>query len=130
MKERYGIYGPNCVIYLGFIKRIILFVLACVVAYSVPMLILNLLGYVCRDSTTACNSQDIIYFWSTYNVLGQTPGSLPHHIIWLVFSITMCLFALYLRKYSMQTYRTINNRNTTDSDFALLLHRLPPQTTE
>lgn len=29
----------------------------------------------------------------------------------------------------METYRKINNRNTTDSDYALLLRRLPPETT-
>jgi hypothetical protein len=40
----------------------------------------------------------------------------------------MCVFALYLRKYTLQTYRTINNRNTTDSDFCLILRRLPLNT--
>lgn len=121
-------YGPNCVIYLGLIKRIIIFFALCSVAYCVPMLILNLLGVVCRESTNACTAQDIIYFWSTYNVLGESPGSLPHHIIWFVFSLSMCAFALYLRKYTLQTYRTINNRNTTDSDFCLILRRLPLNT--
>lgn len=129
MKDRYGIYGPNCVIYLGFIKRITIFMTVCILAYAVPMLILNLSGVICRDSSTACNAQDVIYFWSTYNVLGATPGSLPHHILWFVFSLTIIVFLLYLRKYSLKTFRIVNGKNITDSDFALILRRLPEGTT-
>lgn len=58
------------------------------------------------------------------------PGSLPHHILWFVFSISMCLFSLYLRRYSTQAYRHINNRNITDSDFTIILRRLPSNTNE
>lgn len=130
MRTRYGKYGPNCVIYLGFIIRIALFMLFCTILYCVPMLVLNLVGVVCQSSSTACNGQDVIYYWSTYNVLGQNPGSLPHHIIWFVFSITMCIFNLYLRKYAFRTYRYVNCRNTTDADFAIILRRLPEDTTE
>lgn len=104
--------------------------LACAFAYCIPMFVLNLTGHICRDSETACNGQDIIYFWSTYNVLGSMPGSLPHHILWFVFSISMCLFCLYLRKYSTQAYRHINYRNITDSDFTIILRRLPNNTSE
>ena len=89
------------------------------------MIIINLSGSICRNSITACNSQDIIYFWSAYNVLGQNPGSLPNHILWFIFSIFMCLFNLYLRKYTLQNYRRINQRQITDADFTLLLRRLP-----
>lgn len=99
--------------------------IACVVIFAVPMLILNLSGVICKESTTACNAQDIIYFWSTYNVLGATPGSLPHHILWFVFSIAICVFLFFLRRYSLRSYRVLNGKNTTDSDFALILRRLP-----
>lgn len=130
MRERYGVYGPSCVIYLGFIKRVIFFMAACVLLFCVPLFVLNLVGVVCRQSATACNTQDVIYFWSTYNVIGGTPGSLPHHILWFVFSLCMCVFTVYLRYYSMHTYRTINSKNVTDSDFALCLRRLPEGTTQ
>lgn len=130
MRDRYGFYGPNCVIYLGFIKRIIIFMLICVILYCVPMFVLNLVGIVCKESNKNCKSQDVIYYWSVYNVLGDNPGSLPHHIIWFIFVITMCVFTLFLRKYSMQLYKYINNRNETDSDFCLILRRLPKNTKE
>ena len=129
MRERYCTYGASCVIYLGFIKRNIFFMAVALLLFCVPTFVLNLLGNVCRDSATACTTQDIIYFWSTYNVLGQSPGSLPHHILWLVFAISMCAFTVYLRHYSMHAYRTINSKNTTDADFALCLRRLPKATT-
>lgn len=103
--------------------------LICVIIYCIPLLVLNLVGTVCKNSTKACTNQDVIYYWSTYNVIGENPGSLPHHIIWLVLSLTMCGFTLYLRKYSLQAYRIINNRNTTDTDFSIILRRLPSNTT-
>lgn len=130
MRERYSPYGPTCVIYLGFIKRNILFMAVCLLLFCVPLFVVNLLGTVCRNSATGCTSQDVIYYWSTYNVIGQSPGSLPHHIVWLVFAISMCGFTLYLRYYSMHAFRTINSKNTTDAEFALCLRRLPKGTTE
>lgn len=42
----------------------------------------------------------------------------------------MCLFNLYLRKYAFRTYRYVNCKNTTDADFAIILRRLPEETTE
>lgn len=103
--------------------------LFCIIVYFVPLLVLNLLGIVCKTYEKACTNRDIIYQWSTYNVLGENPGSLPNHIIWLVLSLTICFFNLYLRKYSLQTFRIINNRNVTDSDFSIILKRLPKETT-
>lgn len=117
-------------IYLGLISRVTVFMLACTLLFCLPLFVYNLVGRVCSSGDKACNSQDAIYFWSVYNVLGQDPGSLPHHIVWLVFSITVSVFCLYLRKYSMETYRIINNRNITDDDFAVMLRRLPKDTTE
>jgi hypothetical protein len=102
----------------------------CVLAFSIALLVMNLSGYTCRSSPNACNAQDVIYYWSTYNVLGQIPGSLPHHIIWFIFSITMIVFTLALRRYSMTTYKKLNNLNVTDSDFCLFLNRLPEDVTE
>jgi hypothetical protein len=77
----------------------------CVIAFCLPLFILNLIGVICRNYQNACVSQDVIYYWSTYNVLGGNPGSLPHHILWLIFSIFLIPLSLYLRRYSMVTYK-------------------------
>lgn len=130
VRERYSVYGPNNVIYLGFIQRIGYFMLVSTILICLPLFIVNLTGHVCRDEEEACHQQDVIYYWSTYNVLGERPGSLPHHILWFIFSLATCVFLLYLRRYSVRTYRHINNRNITDSDFTVILRRLPEDTTE
>lgn len=111
-------------------RRILIFMAICVILFSIPLIVLNLIGVVCRDNVNACNAQDIIYFWSTYNVLGMNPGSLPHHIIWFIFSVAMIIFTVLLRKYTMNTYKRLNNQNITDADFCLLLNHLPDGTTE
>lgn len=120
-------YGPSCAIYLGFIIRIAVFMLICTLCFALPMFIMNLAGIVCSQEG-GCTSSDVTYNWSLYNVLGLTPGSLPHTVLWFVFCIFMILFSIYLRKYVLQTYRKINDRNTTDSDYCLFLRRLPPST--
>lgn len=48
MRNRYGFYGPNNMIYLGFIKRIMLFMFFCSLLYCIPMFILDLVGVVCN----------------------------------------------------------------------------------
>jgi hypothetical protein len=128
MEDRYGYYGPNCIIYLGFMEKIIYLMLLCTVVFCLPMFVLNLVGNVCAEKIENCSAASIIYYWSVYNVIGNNPGSLPHHILWLLFSVVMIAFTLYLRKYSMQLYKVINNRNETDSDFCLILRRLPDGT--
>lgn len=129
IENKYNVHGPNCPIVLGIIRRVLIFMGICVILFSVPLIVLNLVGVVCRDNEKACNAQDIIYFWSTYNVLGMNPGSLPHHIIWFIFSVAMIIFTVVLRKYAMTTYKRLNNQNMTDADFCLLLNHLPDGTT-
>lgn len=88
------------------------------------MFIINLSGYACQ-LRNYCISNDAIHSWSLYNVLGLNPGTLPHSILWFLFCLFMAAFTVYLRKYAMQTYRRINDRNVTDSDYCLLMRRLP-----
>lgn len=104
--------------------------LFCSLVFGAPLLALNLTGYTCTDTEGACTDKDVIYYWSIYNVMGAQPGSFSHSIFWLIFSVSMILFCLYVRKYSIETYYQVDGLNLTDSDFSIILRRLPKDTTE
>lgn len=108
---------------MGFIKRIAIYLGICTVIFAVPLLILNATGDACQKENY-CIKHNWVYRWSVYNVVGVN-SLLPEAWIWLGFTISIILFTIYLRYYTLGTYRRINNRNTTDSDYSLMLRRLP-----
>lgn len=88
------------------------------------MFILNLKGTSCKLGTL-CLANDTIHNWSLYNLLGVHTTTLPHITLWFIFSIFIIAFNFYLRAYVLTTYRRINDDNITDSDYCILLRRLP-----
>ena len=88
------------------------------------MFIINLKGTACRD-LKFCLANDIIHKWSLYNLLSVNTATLPHMALWLAFAIAMIGFNFYLRTYVLKTFRRINDNNITDSDYCILLRRLP-----
>lgn len=110
--KRYGIYGPNCVIYLGFIKRLAIFMVFCSCLLAGVLLALNATNDMCTGYT-ACFSQLVTYTISLFNIINR-PGTLQTEvIIWLIVSVILAFFFLHLRIYAINTYKKINNENVT-----------------
>ncbi len=103
LELRYAMYGPNCVIYLGYLRRITIFLFVCCLIFGLPMIIMNINGQSCKEEFY-CVENNFIYRWSVYNVVGDKPGPLRHAYLWLGFCILSVLFTVYLRRYTMITY--------------------------
>jgi hypothetical protein len=95
----------------------------CTIVFAIPLTVLNASGDACQKNNY-CLTNNWVYRWSVYNVIGVN-SLLPEAWIWLAFCIAIIIFTIYLRIYTLSTYRRIVNRNTTDSNYSLILRRLP-----
>jgi uncharacterized membrane protein len=101
--------------------------LASFIIFGIPILSINLSGNICEKYHN-CESNNIFYKWSAYNVLGNNSNMLIYSILWLIFSFIMICFNIYLRKYVMETYNKINDINSTEANYAILIRKLPKNT--
>ena len=108
ISKRYGVYGPNCVVYLGFLNRLAIFMVLCAAIVGSLLLLLNYTNNECTGSSV-CFSSFVTYSISLFNIVNQPETMKAEVIIWLIVSIALVIFCLFLRIYAVETYKKINN---------------------
>ena len=80
----------------------------CICIYGIPALAMNSTGDACSENESYCVLNNLIDFWSLDNVGDDTNILLVQQILWLVITVLIIPFNLYLRVYTKKLYSEID----------------------